>query len=300
MRSNPVVATINADTLSPYQRAGKTKRAPKLKTISVKDASKLIKPKEQDGRCFSHWYAEIRGANGKLKFRGLIARGYTHNLTTDTATGYTGRRDWQAKAMGGGTAPTSTYVGVATATSGTTLTIAGTFVTAGQGLAGCIVAVGPNAAGTGSTTWMVITSNTATVLTGDGWHTGSTWATGATTPNATCNYIIIPGQCPAMWMGITSDATAPAATDTILTTEATTNGFARALAAWAHTTQATTYTMTNTFTAAGGGLTIQRAAGFGAANTTAGGVMPFESAVPSPPVLISGDTCQIVQTVTIN
>lgn len=292
--SQKIVAVVPDTNLSPMQRAGK--RASSRRSLSA--AIKAHKPTEQAGQTYSHWVLEIRGKDGKLKHREQ-GRGYTHNLTTDTATGYTNRRDFQSKAMGGGTAPTATYVGVLTATSATTATIAGTFPTAGQGLAGMLVAVGPNTSGVGSTVWGVIVSNTATVLTVDGWHTGSTYATGATTPNATGSYIILPGQCPAMWMGVTSDATASTSADTVLTSEATTNGFARALATWAHTAAATTYTLTNTFTASGS-LTLNREAIFNAANVTAGGAMPFESAIPSPPALVSGDTCQIVCTVTIN
>jgi hypothetical protein len=51
-----------------------------------------------EGSAFSHFHTEVRDCNGKLKYRGPLR----HNLTTDTASGYTNRRDWQAKAMGGG------------------------------------------------------------------------------------------------------------------------------------------------------------------------------------------------------
>lgn len=247
---------------------------------------------------FSHFLTEIRDADGKLKWSDSRP-GWRHNLTTDTASGYTNRRDWQSKAMGGGTAPTASHVGAATSVTATTLTNTGaTFPTAGQGLAGQIVAVGPNSAGAGATGFAVIVSNTATVLTVDRWYSGSTWGAG-TTPNGTCAYIILPGQMPAMFLAVTSDATAPAATDTTLTSEATTNGFARALATWAHTAAATTYTLQVVFTATGT-LTVNKEAVFGAANTTGGGVMPFESAEPNPPTLVSGDTLTQTVTITIN
>jgi len=247
----------------------------------------------------SHFHTEVRDAEGRLKFRGPLR----HNLTTDTASGYTNRRDWQAKAMGGGLGAFfgATAVGSATSTGATSLTNTGaSFPTANQGLAGMIVVAGPRATSSSaeSVVFGVIVSNTGTVLTIDQWYNPATGAAG-TTPNATCTYAIIPGQMPAMFIAVTSDATAAAATDTTLTSEATTNGFARALAAWAHTAAASTYTLTKTFTASGS-LTVNKVAVFGAVNTTAGGVMPFESAEPTPPALISGDTLAQTVTVTIN
>lgn len=224
-----------------------------------------------------------------------------HNLTTDSASGYTNRRDWQAKAFGMG--PSFAFAsaqGTATAATATTLTNSGaTFPTAGQGLAGCIVVA--VAATSGLLVYMVITSNTATVLTGDQWYdpTSTSGAVSANIAAATAKYVILPGQNPAAWLALTSDATAPAATDTTLTTEATTNGFARAVGTYSHTAAATTYALSHLFTASGS-LTVNKEAVFGACNTTAGGVMPFESAEPTPPALVSGDTLTQTVTVTIN
>lgn len=77
------------------------------------------------------------------------------------------------------------------------------------------------------------------------------------------------------------------------------DGFTRALAVFAHTAAATTYTLVNTFTASGT-RTINKEAVFGAATLTAGGVMPFESAEPNPPTLVSGDTLAQTVTITVN
>lgn len=241
---------------------------------------------------FSHFLSEVHGPDGKLKHRSK----WRHNLTTDTASGYTNRRDWQAKAMGGGpgNAPVATMTGAATASSATSLTNAGAaFPTSGQGLAGCLVAVGPNSAGTGSTVYGVITSNTATVLTVDQWYSAGTGALG-TTPNSTGTYQILPGQNPAMWIALTADATAPSSADTTLASELAANGFSRAVGTYAHTAAASTYTLQKIFNCSGGSTTINKVAVLGAA---VGGVMPFESAEPSPPTLISGD--QLTQTVTV-
>lgn len=241
----------------------------------------------------SHFLTQVHDKNGKLKYQA-----FRHNLTTDTASGYTNRRDWQSKAMGLADV-NAEYSGTASASSATTLTKAGaSFPTSGQGLAGRIVAVGANTSGTGSTVFGVIVSNTATVLTVDQWYNAGTLAAG-TTPNATGQFMILPGQFPAPYLAVTENATAPAATDTTLTTELAVDGFTRALAVYAHTAAATTYTLVKTFTATGT-RTINKEAVFGAVNTTAGGVMPFESAEPNPPTLVSGDTLQQTVTVTVN
>lgn len=246
-------------------------------------------------KVFSHFAIQVHDREGHERW----SSGFKRNLTTDTAVGYTNRRDWQSKAMGGGFAAFATAVGAATATSATSLTNSGAaFPTAGQALAGCIVAVGPNSSGAGSTVYGVIVSNTATVLTVDQWYTAGTRAVG-TTPNATANYQVLIGQHPASYLAVTSDVTAPSAADTTLTSEATTNGFARAQAIWAHTAAATTYTMQVVFNATGS-LTPAKMAAFGAANPTAGGVMPFETAIGSPPALNSGDQLTLTHTITVS
>jgi len=232
--------------------------------------------------------------------KGPRRRGITrHNLTTDTAVGYTNRRDWQSKAMGMGPSfAFASATGDATATSATSLTNSGaSFPTSGQGLAGCLVVASRNNAGAGSTVYGVIVSNTATVLTVDQWYSPSSSSGAAgTTPNATGAYVILPGQNPAAWMALSTDATAPAASDTTLTGELTGSGLARAVGTYSHTAAASTYQLSHLFTATGS-ATINKEAIFGACNTTAGGVMPFESAEPSPPPLLSGDT--LTQTVVI-
>jgi hypothetical protein len=231
--------------------------------------------------------------------RGSKKSPWRHNLTTTTATGYTNAYDWLAKAMGAG--PSGAFAsatGAATAVTATSLTNSGaTFPTAGQGLAGCIVVAWI------STTVMVygvIVSNTGTALTIDQWYSAtSTTGAAGTTPAATAPYVILPGQNPAAWMAVTTDAVAPATSDTTLASELTTNGFARAVGTYAHTAAASTYTLVHLWTSSGGSTTINKEAQFGAATTTAGGVMPFESAEPSPPTLVSGDTLQNTVTITI-
>lgn len=244
-------------------------------------------------RAYSVWQLTVKPRVGKV-------RRYQHhkNLTTTTASGYTNAYDWLAKAMGAG--PSATFAsaqGAATASSANTLTNSGaTFPTAGQGLSGQVVVAGPNASGTGSFVFGVILSNTSTVLTVDQWtsFTSTTGAAGAT-PNATATYGIVQGQNPASWMAVTASAFSPATSDTTLAGELTSNGFSRAVGTWSHTAAASTYQLVHLWTATGT-ETINNEAQFGAQN---GGVMPFESAEPSPPTLVSGDTLQNTVTITI-
>jgi hypothetical protein len=285
--SHQVVAVV------PFPETTKRKRR-----MSCKQAAKQHR-KMPESRVFSHSLLEVRDRNGRLKHRDC--RVWKHNLTTDAASGYTNRRDWQSKAMGGGLGAFfgATAVGNATSTASTTLTNTGAaFPTSNQGLAGYIVFAGPNASGVGSTVFGVIVSNTATALTVDQWYNAGTGAAG-TTPNGTCSYLIPPGQFPALFMAVSATVYAPLNTDTTLSGELTTNGFTRAIGTWAHTAAATTYTLQHTWTASGSEQ-LQIEAQFGACNTTAGGVMPFENTIPSPPPMVSGDTVQLTVTITIN
>jgi hypothetical protein len=264
------------------------------RTISLEDAIAHHRPKPVETQVFSHWKAVVTDVDGNVKFQSH----WKHNLTTDTASGFTNRRDWQSKLFGGGFAPFATAQGTLTASSATSATNgSAAFPTSGQGLSGCIVVVGANSSGTGSVVWGMIQSNTSTVLTVDQWYNGGTWATG-TTPNATGQYIILPGGLPAMYLAVTSDSTAASSADTTLASEATTNGFARALATYAHTAAASTLTLQVLFTASGS-LTPAKYANVGSSVLNKG-VMPFESLISSAPVLISGDTLTLTATITIN
>lgn len=241
--------------------------------------------------------------------RGTKRGAWRHNLTTDTA-GKTGRRDWQANAMGLGPsfafATASGAANAAITISATTLTnTAAAFPTAGQGLFGQVVCAYGLA--NNSFVYGVIVSNTATVLTVDQWYSvTSTSGAAGTTPTTSGGssttgiaYIVLPGQAPVSWLGVTQNAVAPAATDTTLTAELTTSDWVRSVGTWSHTTNTTTYQHVHTFTSTTT-VTINKEAEFGAVNTTAGGAMPFESAEPNPPTLVSGDTLQQTCTITIN
>ena len=274
------------------------------RTVSqaIRSASKEVKVSDRH----SHFLTRV-DAGTKSKKLGRKSSGWRHNLTTTTATGYTNAYDWLAKAMGMGPAfAFATAVGAATGSTATSLTNSGaTFPTAGQGLAGQFVVCWI------STTVMVygvITSNTGTALTVDQWYTGaSSTAAVGTTPSATAPYIILPGQNPASWMCVSASVFTPSTADNALSSQGaeltSSTGFARAVGTYAHVAAASTYTLVHLWTASGVGATVNNEGISGAATllTTPnwGGVFPFESAEPSPPTLVSGDTLQNTVTVTI-
>jgi len=264
---------------------------PSLKTVDQAIAEASDQPTQMEA--FSCFQLKYPGPDEKE-----VVTPWRHNLTTTTASGYTNAYDWLAKAMGNGPSSAfATATGAATASSATSLTNSGAaFPTTGQGLAGQIVVCWIS---TTVLVYGVITSNTATVLTVDQWYNAtSTSGAAGTTPASTAPYIIIPGQNPAPWMAVSATAFTPATSDTTLSGELTGSGFARAVGTWSHTAAASTYQLVHLWTATGT-QTINNEAQFGAATTTAGGVMPFESAEPSPPTLVSGDTLQNTVTITI-
>lgn len=267
-------------------------------------AHERSKSRGDSGVHMSMWQSTVTPRRGRRR-KGA----WRQNLTTTTASGYTNAYDWLAKLMGYG--PSGTFAtaqaaaAAAITVSGTSLTNTGAaFPTSGQGLQGQIViAYGLS---NNAFVWGVIVSNTATVLTIDQWYnvTSTTGAAGTTptlsggTAATGVAYIILTQQAAAAWMAVTANVFTPTTADTTLAGELTSNGFTRAVGSWSHTAAASTYALVHLWTATGT-ETINNEAQFGAANTTAGGVMPFESAEPSPPTLVSGDTLQNTVTITI-
>lgn len=206
--------------------------------------------------------------------------------------------DLQAVQMGGGL---SGEVGVATATSATTLTSNSAVTHAANDLAGQKLV----ALTSGVVVEAIILSNTAgtnTVITVDRWVQPGNTVT-ATTPSSTTAYAILAGGVPARHIGLSTNGTAPSATDTTLTSELNSGGggLNRAKATYSHTIGTATYTLTNTWTAnstdtGGGSVQIQKMAVFNSSVSVVG-IMVFESAVPSPPTLVAGDTISITDTV---
>ena len=267
-----------------------------LKKRTVAQAARAASKVNIPPSFYSCFKTDVLAGNSKRSRKGV----WRHNLTTTTAVGYTNAYDWLAKSMGMGPSFTfATAAGAATSTTSATLVNASaSFPTSGQGLAGQYVVA---ATAGGALVYMVITSNTNTTLTGDQWYNvTSTSAASGSTPSGTGQYVVMPGQAPACWLAVTANVFTPLTSDATLAGELTsTTGFARAVGTYAHTAAASTYTLVHLWTATGAGATVNNEAQFGAATITAGGVMPFESAEPSPPTLVSGDTLQNTITISI-
>lgn len=223
----------------------------------------------------SIWQSTVRDRDGNVKHR------TDPNLNLRTNAGI----DWQSRVMAGDNLTGAQLQGTASATSATSLTTTGLTASA---MIDHVIAVGPNASGTGSVVYGVVTANSTTVFTVDKWYDPTAPAGAAgTTPNATAKYQVIPGSAPAVYLALSSTVQSGAAGDTTLAGELSTNGFSRAYwSTYAHSAATATYTLTKLFTATGT-ATINSEALFTAASA---GTMPFESAETSAPTLVSGDT----------
>jgi hypothetical protein len=144
-----------------------------------------------------------------------------------------------------------------------------------------------------------IGSNSATVITVDGWWVGTSDTMTGATPAATNGYHIQPSVL-ARFMALTTDTGAAAAGDTVLASELTTNGLARALAAYAHTGAAATYTLTKTFSVSGGPQTVHKGGLLSAANATAAGVLVFETVANVDAIVTTSDSLTATWTVTLS
>jgi len=213
--------------------------------------------------------------------------GWNHNYRP------TAGMDWIHNGMGGLIVPTTNSpatVVTATAVTGTGSTLT-TDVLKGMRLVMPI---------TGLTTKPVfanILSNSTSVIQVDSWQTEAQGA--GTTPAGTSAYFVLPGQGPASYIALTNDATAYSAGMTTLAAEITANGCARALAVFAHSGGATTYTLVKTWTASGA-QTVHRAGNFtGGYGAAGGGVMAAITDLNADAVLANNDTLQVTWTWTL-
>lgn len=100
----------------------------------------------------------------------------------------------------------------------------------------------------------------------------------------------------ANYIALTENATAPAAGDTTLTGELTGSGLQRQQATYAHTDGTNTTTLVKSFTSADAtARTINKAGLF---NASTAGSLTFETLVPNPPTLVSGDSVAVTWTFT--
>lgn len=211
--------------------------------------------------------------------------------------------DLMSKALFGGLVG---EIGVATASSTTTLTTNSGITHATNDLAGQIVVSGT---ATVCNTYGVVVTNTSgtnTVLTVDRWYVPVTpGGVAATTPVSTAPYVILPGGSPAWYMGLTATNTAFSAGDTSLAGEITTGGggLIRKICPYAHTTGTTTTTLTPVFTANGSDSLPVTIAAVGTMNALTGSacVLAYHTVLGTTATLsASGDNLTITQTLTLS
>lgn len=201
--------------------------------------------------------------------------------------------DVQASAMAGDLAG---YTGSTTSgPTATTATDTGASWTV-NAWAGHMVTVG--------STYGVIVSNTATVLTVDRWYTPATPGGAAASTPSTGVYIILPGNAPSWYTAITANTTGPAGGDTALTGEITTagGGLIKKLSTYAHTGGTNTYTLTTVFTANGTDslpVTIGKIGVFNSIVATTGRLLFTTLVSPTATLSASGDQLTLTQTVTM-
>jgi hypothetical protein len=192
----------------------------------------------------------------------------------------------------------------ATAVTATSLTATGTPWTASNlatpqlGLASLRV----YAPVTGVTTAPVygnIISNTTSVATIDQWWTAADGV--GTTPAGTNSFILAPGGAAAFrFVALTTNAGAPAATDTTLTGEITTGGCGRALGTYAHTLGAATLTLTKAFSVSATFTAIHKAGVFSSLSSAGADPMIYETALNLDATVGSGDTLTLTWTATLS
>lgn len=100
----------------------------------------------------------------------------------------------------------------------------------------------------------------------------------------------------ARWVGLTTNATAPAAGDTTLTGEIASGGLTRVAGTYAHTPGATSYTITANWTASATHTAVAKAGLF---NASSSGTMAFTTLLNATATLASGDQLQVTWTVNI-
>jgi len=198
-------------------------------------------------------------------------------------------------------------IGVATASSATTLTTNSAVTHATNDLAGQIVVAGTATVANCYGVIVTNTSGTNTVLTVDRWSVPATpGGAAATTPATTSPYVIVAGGSPAWFMGITATATAFSATDVSLAGEITTagGGLIRKICPYAHTTGTNTSTLTPVFTVNGSdtGLPVTIAA-MGTWNVLIGttGILSYHTVLGTTAVLSAiGDSLTLTSTLTLS
>lgn len=227
--------------------------------------------------------------------RSLTFLGESQNLLTNIG------RDWMCCTLGG-FIPAGGIGSPATATSATSITATATPWTASNlatpqlGLAGFRV----YASVTGITTPPVygnIVSNTTSIATIDQWWKGDD--TTGTTPASTNAFIIgAGGVASARFMALTTNASAASASDTTLASEITTSGGGRALATYAHSMGAATFTLQKAYSISGTLTAIHKMGLFACLTSAGADPLLFEAVLSADATCVSGDTLTVTDTLT--
>jgi hypothetical protein len=228
----------------------------------------------------NHVHAFITHRDGSITDLGI-----SKNLLTN------GGRDLWANAFG----HSAGQDGVATATSSTSLTKTAAGWTIDQ-YKGWRVWAPVTSVGT-SPVYGNIGTNSATVLTVDQWWTGADGL--GTTPAGTNAFQILPTSTPR-FMGLTTDSAAASASDTTLASEITSGGCTRTKSTFAHSGGTATYTMQVVFSVTSTFTAIHKMGLFTALNTTAGGIMVFETVLNQDATVGNGDTLTVTDTITLS
>jgi hypothetical protein len=236
----------------------------------------------------NHVHAFVTHPDGSITDLGI-----SKNLLTNIG------RDWMCQTLGGAI-PAGGIGSPATATSGTSITATSTPWTASNlatpqlGLATMRVYADN---GTSAPVYGNIVSNTTSVATIDQWWTGADGV--GSTPSSTAAFIIgAGGLASARFMGLTTNASAPAASDTTLTSEITSGGCGRALATYAHTMGAATFTLQKTFSVTSTFTAIHKMGLFACLTSAGADPVLFESALNVDATVANGDSLTVTDTVT--
>ena len=190
--------------------------------------------------------------------------------------------------------------GTLTGSSATSATDSGATWGTTQFIGSVIVA----APASGGLVYANIISHTGTVATVDRWYDATApGGTVGTTPATTGLYVIIPGQAPSMFMGISANASAVGSGDTTLVGEITTvgGGLIRKIAALTHSASASTGTVVAVFTANGTDSLPQTIHKMGISNSLLSTVINLLQTVLNADATIttSGDQLTITDTITL-
>lgn len=206
---------------------------------------------------------------------------------------------------------------ISTGTSGTTITGTGSVWTASNlatptlGAAGCRVYCNANTT-TLPTVWGNVISNTTNVLTVDKWWKHAAAAGGSTsnppitgtTPTSGDAFVLAPGGLGSVqFMGMTTNASAAAATNTALTGEVTSNGGDRAFVAFARGSNPSggsgSITLSKAFSITGTITAIHRGGLFSALSAAGADPLIFETVFNADATVVNGDTLTPTWTATL-